>query len=1325
MMTPPGSPLSRRAILPLQGRECPDARLATEFLKRLLMAALLLSAAGAAAGAIFGPVGAFAGRIAGALAGNLLDRAIVGGTTISRAHQGPRLSDLEIMSSSEGAPIPRVYGRVRIAGQVIWATRLQEVVSTRTETAGGGKGGGGGGATVTTTTTTYSYFANFAVGLSEGPIGQVLRVWADGKPLDLSRVNARIYRGDESQNPDPLVVVKEGADNAPAYRGLAYIVFERLPLAKFGNRIPQLSFEILRPVGALERQIRAVTLIPGATEFGYEPATVVRVMGPGKSAPENRHVSYAASDIEASLDELQAVCPNLERVAIVVAWFGSDLRCGNCTIRPKVDNALKETHGATWSVAGLSRSTAQLVSSSDGRPAYGGTPSDASVRHLISELKARGLKVTLYPFVMMDIPADNALPDPWGDASAQPAYPWRGMITCNPAPGRVDSPDGSTSAATQVNAFFNAGGTNGWNYRRMILHYAQLAQAAGGVDAFLIGSELKALTRVRSGSGSYPAVDQLVALAGDVKAILGTGTVVTYGADWTEYGAHVVDAEAGEVRFPLDPLWASAHIDATGIDYYAPLSDWREGPDHLDRALAGSIYARDYLAGNLDAGEAYDWYYADDAARAAQTRSAISDGLGKPWIFRAKDLWSFWANAHYERVDGVELATPTAWTSHSKPIWLTEVGCPAVDKGSNQPSVFPDAKSSTGGYPYFSNTRRDDLIQRRYLETVLSAFAAGSARNPVSPVYGAPMVDPSGIHVWTWDARPYPVFPAATQVWSDGPNWATGHWLTGRLGSSQLDGLVSAILSDASVTIGDASALGAGPDGYVIDRPMSAREAIEPLATAYAFDACEQGDAIVFRPRGGAPVVELDEDDLCLSERQAPVQLVRAQETELPRQISFGFSDAGADFRRAAASSRRLVGHAARAVHEDFAIVTDPAAAERRAEIRLQDLWASRESADFMLPPSRAALAPGDVVALTANGRRRLLAISGIVDAEARAVSARSIDPEVFDLPLAVPQWREPELPAAVGPVQAHILDLPMLAGDEGDVLTRLAVFADPWPGPAAVWRSFDGLSYENAALVLAPAIVGATLDALPAGPTSRWDHRNALRVRLGGGALSSLPDASVLAGANAAALQRPDGAWEVLQFAQAELVAENTWRLSRLLRGQAGSEWALGDPLPEGVPFVLLDEHVVPLARGLDLLGRRMALRIVAAGRDHGDDTALSREVTPQAVALRPLAPVHLRAMRGETGIALSWLRRTRHDGDSWEALDVPLGEAAEAYEVEILSGSEVVRTIRTNAPQALYAVDDELADFGAAQSALTLRVAQLSATVGRGYPAQATLAV
>jgi hypothetical protein len=859
----------------------------------------------------------------------------------------------------------------------------------------------------------------------------------------------------------------------------------------------------------------------------------------------------------------------------------------------------------------------------------------------------------------------------------------------------------------------------------MILHYAQLAVDAGGVDAFLIGSELRGLTRVRSGSGVYPAVNALAALAADVKNIVGAQTLVTYGADWTEYGAHVVDAAAGDVRFPLDALWASPAIDAVGIDYYAPLADWREGVSHADRTLAASPHEVGYLQHNLDHGEGFDWFYADAAAREAQTRIDITDGLGKPWIYRTKDIWSFWSNPHYERVGGIELTTPTAWVAESKPIWLTEVGCPAVDKGANQPSVFPDPKSSEAGLPYFSHGGRDDLIQRRYLEAVLTAFDptfGADTLNPVSTVYGGRMVEPNAVHLWTWDARPYPAFPGAMDVWSDGGNWETGHWLTGRLGSAPMQALVATILTDSGADDFDASALGEGPDGYLIDRPMSPRAAIEPLSLTYAFDAVEVSGTLAFRPRGGAPVAELTEDDLVMPDRGGPVRLVRAQETELPRQVSLGFIDGAAEYRHAAVTSRRLVGGAARASHADLAIVTNDTAAERRADIWLQDLWAGRESGAFAVPPSRLTLTPGDLVGLMTNGRRRLLELREVVDQEERRISARSIDPEIFGLALAPPRRKRPEMPVTIGPVYVVLLDLPPVDNSDPPALLRAAVFADPWPGPVAIWRSDDGASFQTAGIAQAPAILGETLDSLLPGPTGRWDRRNQLRVRLYSGSLASVSDSVLFGGANAAAVQRGDGAWEILQFGNAELVDSRTYRLSRLLRGQAGSEWAMGDPLPARSPFVLLDPHIVTIARGLDALERPMQLRIVAAGRDHADPTAVMLDATPHATALRPLSPVHLRASRDDAGVHFSWVRRTRREGDAWTG-EVPLAEEREDYVLDVLSGTDVVRRMEVTQSSALYAAADELADFGAVQTNLSIRVAQLSASVGYGIATHALL--
>ncbi|WP_421577879.1 baseplate multidomain protein megatron [Shinella sp. M31] len=676
------------------------------------MATLLFQAAGAALGSVFGPFGAILGRAAGALAGSVVDRSLLNGAS---KISGARLGDGRIPGADEGTAMSRVYGTARLGGTLIWATRFEEEVSV--ERAGGKASG--------PRVETFRYFANFAVGVCEGPIAGIRRVWADGRELDLTGVAMRLHRGTATQMPDPLIEAKQGAGNTPAYRGLAYVVFERLPLDTFGNRIPVLQFEVLKPVGSLEEKIRAVTIIPGSSEHGYDPRLVTEKLGKGKGRNINRNTLVAATDWEASIDELLALCPNLERVGLVVAWFGTDLRAGHCRIVPGVEVSVRTDESRPWKVCGIGRGAARVVSQSGGGPAYGGTPSDASVVAAIKDLKARGIEVYLYPFVLMDVPAGNSLPDPYGGA-AQAPYPWRGRITCYP-----QSANGTAAAVSQIAAFVGSaeagdfsvsgeavtGPAGDEGFRRLILHYAHLAEAAGGVDGFLIGSEMRGLTWLRDGTGGFPFVSALCDLAADARAVLRPATKITYAADWSEYFGFQPGG-SGEVRYHLDPLWASPAIDAVGIDNYMPLSDWQDG-DVLSGNLDGFRHGEDVAAmrGQIAAGEGFDWYYASDAARRERVRSPITDGAaGKPGVFRYKDIESWWTNVHRERgADGVEIAGHTAWVPRSKPIWFTELGCPAVDKGPNQPNVFVDPKSAENALPYFSG------------EAILDHFDAAAA----------------------------------------------------------------------------------------------------------------------------------------------------------------------------------------------------------------------------------------------------------------------------------------------------------------------------------------------------------------------------------------------------------------------------------------------------------------------------------------------------------------------------------------------------------------------------------------------------------------------
>ena len=1292
------------------------------------MATLVLQAAGAAIGSLFGPLGTIVGRAVGGLAGYAIDDALFGDHS---AVQGARLSDLTVQASTEGAPIARVYGRTRISGQVIWATQFEEVASDSTS---GGKGGLGGGATVTS----YSYFANFAVGLCEGPIARIGRVWADGKPFDLSTVACRIYRGDAAQGLDSLIEAKQG--DAPAYRDTAMVVFERLPLDSFGNRIPQLSFEVIRPVAGVEQDIRAVTLIPGSTEFGYDPEPVVSNLDPGSQTTLNRHVDGVTTDWQAALDELQAVCPNLECVALVVAWFGDDLRASHCTLKPAVTDRATDTSPYEWSAAGLDRASARLVSTYDGTPAFGGTPSDASVIRAIRDLTARGLKVTFYPFILMDVPHGNGLADPYG-GSEQGAYPWRGSITTSVAPGRSGTPDKTSAAATELATFvgtaapgdFGAsgdavtyGGPDEWTLHRFVLHCAKLCAIAGGVDAFLLGSELRGLTTVRSDASTYPFVAALTSLAADVKTML-PAAKVSYGADWSEYFGHHPNDGSGDVFFHLDPLWANSAIDFVGIDNYLPLSDWRDGDAHLDAATWDSGRDAAYLRANIAGGEDYDWYYASGGDRDAQVRTPITDGAyGKPWVFRAKDLVGWWSNHHYNRPGGVEAGSATAWVPQGKPIWFTEIGCPAVDKGPNQPNVFPDPKSSAGALPYYSNGLRDDLVQRRFLDAVLAywnpdADGFDPSANPASTVYDGRMVDHTTIAWWTWDARPYPAFPLLTDVWADGGNWETGHWLTGRLGALTAEALVAQVLADYAVAPAAVGDLDGTLDGFLIGDIGSARSALEPLSQVLFFEGYESGDTFRVVRRGRRVAATYGDDDLAEEDDKPIVSVKRVQETELPAEVALSFSDSLADYRASSVSSRRLVVGSRRIDTTDTGAVLSSAIAGGLADTLLQDTWAGRETVNFALPARALSLEPADVVTLDFSGDSRTILVTKIEDAGLRRIEGRTIDPDILAPVPSAARAVPPKMTATLARPEVMLLDLPLLTGTEPGYAPRVAVFAAPWPGSVALSIGTADSGFAARQTIDRRATIGELTATLPAGPIARWDRANAIEVRLYGGALAGQPELGVLNGANAAAIGTAETGFEVIQFETATLIGSNAWRLDGLLRGQAGTGDIAAGGHAIGTRFVLLDKGVVPLALSEAESGLSLTLRAGAAGAVYDPATFVDVAIPRARRGLMCLPPVHLTASRdaGTRDVTFTWIRETRMGGDSWDPVEVPLGEASEAYAVTIFSGMTAVRTLSAGSPSALYAAADQTADFGSLPDTISVSISQVSPTEGPGLAA------
>ncbi len=919
--------------------------------------------------------------------------------------------------------------------------------------------------------------------------------------------------------------------------------------------------------------------------------------------------------------------------------------------------------------------------------------------------------------------------------------PWRGRITLSKAPGQTGSPDGTAAADAEVDAFFGTStaadftlgegvvaysGPQEWTLSRFILHYAALCAAAGGVEAFCISSEMRGLTQIRGAGGAFISVARLQALTAEVRTLLGPDTKISYAADWTEYFGYQPQDGTGDRYFHLDPLWADPNIDFIGVDNYMPVSDWREGIDHLDAQDHGAIYDVDYLMANIEGGEGYDWFYHSQEARDAQIRTPITDGAhNEPWIWRFKDMRSWWSLPHFERIGGVRQSDHTAWEPMSKPIWFTEYGCAAVDKGTNQPNKFLDQKSSESSLPRYSDGVRDDLIQMQYLRA-MSTYWRDPKNNPTSEEYEGQMIDMSRAFAWAWDVRPFPFFPNNRGQWSDGENYARGHWINGRTASRSLADVVAEICVASGLTAYDVSGLNGLVRGFTVDQVSDARAALQPLMLRYGFDAIERDGVLLFRMRDGLQETAIDPAFLAVSsELDGTLEQLRDSEAEVSGRVRLRFVQADGNF-DTIAEEAVIADEATHGVSSsELNMALTRSEGRQVTERWLTEARVSRESVRFALPPSRLGLGAGDVVALPPdeNEREALYRIDRVEKSELQVIDAVRIEPQVYEPSefdddfVAMRSFTPPV------PVTPYFMDLPLLRGDEVPHAPYVIAAGRPWPGQIALFQSATDSGYTLNRLLPAPTITGITQSPMAAACTGLIDRGEGLDVKLINGSLSSVDEAALLSGANLAAIGdgSPDN-WEMFQFAGAELIAPRTYRLTARLRGQAGSDGLMPAEWPVGSVFVLMDGRPEQIEHGPNLRGVSQHYRIGPAVRGYDDPSYLHLEQAFSGNGLRPYAPCHLR-VEGTLGSALdfSWIRRTRIDGDPWEGGEVPLGEETESYLVRVVQHDAALREVTVDTPTWKYSAAQQAADQ--LVGVFEVQVAQVSASFGPGLFERLTL--
>lgn len=517
--------------------------------------------------------------------------------------------------------------------------------------------------------------------------------------------------------------------------------------------------------------------------------------------------------------------------------------------------------------------------------------------------------------------------------------------------------------------------------------------------------------------------------------------------------------------------------------------------------------------------------------------------------------------------------------------------------------------------------------------------------------------------------------------------------------------------------------------GYAVGTQTTVRNALDPLRKAYAFDAVESDDMVVFKKRGITDsVVTLDDDDLCArefgTEEQAPLITTRKKEQGMPRMVTLRYIDVDMDYQTGAQSSPRLTTLSDSDVTLDLAIVFNANEALQKCWMLQVAEWIERESFVWYTTRKYAWVRPCDVVTV----RGRVVRVTNKSESPTGVIKWEGVlhRPSLYTQEQTASGSSgviEQTPPAATPTTTLLLLDLPLLDPADyanGHYAALSPAAAGPWSG-ASLYKSVDGGStYTQINDTTTQTITGSVATALGdfAGGNI-FDELNAITVVLNDAddELVSVTELAVQNGANLCAIGSAAGGWEVLQYRDATLIAAQTYTLTGLLRGRYGTEWMMGDHAA--------NETFVDLATALNVNGPFAELyvsrKFKAVTFSGTLAAATAQDFANDGVALRPYAPVILGGGRDGSGnLTLTWVPRQRGAGGWLNGVDLPNTELSEQYRVQIYTTSgyaTVARTINVTSTQtASYTAAEQTTDFGSPQATVYWDVAKLG-YAGWGY--------
>lgn len=695
--------------------------------------------------------------------------------------------------------------------------------------------------------------------------------------------------------------------------------------------------------------------------------------------------------------------------------------------------------------------------------------------------------------------------------------------------------------------------------------------------------------------------------------------------------------------------------------------------------------------------------YATDS----QVWLALSVTAGRAWIFRRRTTGAW----YYEARDGAGSILETGgllnadlspYTGALYPNGFADAGTVAVEEGG-EAIWLKHTAFITSQIKYFARSGQDFILSDE-----VSIVDASSNQYGMAAANGVcALVHRDQVVTVTRNVRVIAVKPSLADV-------------------LRAECLLSSLIVDSDLNL---SMLTQQINGYRVSGG-TIRSIIEPLQGAYPFDFVPSGFELKAVPRGQSSVMNISWEDLAATDGQDigdSLPYSREMDSQLPQKVTITALSSIREYGSTTQSYERLSTSAVNVEQRDIPLVLSDDEIAQIAEKLLFLRWLERDDFSFSLPPMYLALEPADVVTVNARFGTFELRLTEInYEADGRLTCKAKVNsaPLYTSRAVGAPGPGPDGTVTLDGPSMALLLDIPVVdeaVQNSPGYVGLMAGFTDSWPGGILVRSNDGGQTWADIQAFVGKPTIGTVATALPASNCTVIDYR-AFSVLLASGELESVTRDQMLSGVNYAAYG-VDGRWEIVRFMNAPLQSDGTYLVSGFVRGERGTEWATGLHQP-GDYFVLLDDpDNAFIGAPVEAIGLSRLYRAVTSGASIDDSSDVT--FAYRGVNLECLSPVYAKGSRdSSSNFSGTFTRRSRLSNTWWtNGVVAPVGETTEAYEVDVMSGTTVKRTISITSPAWTYSAANQNTDFGSPQSSITFRIYQLSGTVGRGYPLEVTL--